>query len=1345
MSQERVTKIRWRPLVWLAAVALFLYVLFVLPFVLVRNDAFRAWILDEHINGGALPKDWSLRIGRVDRFDPGGLRMRNIRLEHRTPEGVRPWAELGRLSIDFQLAPLLRRRIRSPQLVLDSLVVRVDEPPPVFARAGSRAGTPGRGLQELPSIRVRQFALRRLDIRNAGGSVARGEVVLHDLKHLDGAVGAEIDTVRGEMPSESLLVALVGGRVRGQLPDHFTVQGVGLATQGLHSRIDATARLGGGNADSTLATLDWRIDQLRPARIPRLARYHLPIEDSDSLRGWARVFYASRRASAVLSVSGSVLGAPLDSLEARVAQRGDTLELQDLTLAHRAGAISAAGRVILDSLRVRGHVDFSGVDLTDPALRRWLPKPPRIQADGHVQGRGRLRGGKPDVAGEVAISRLILQDNPIPSIHVVGRLADDLLTIDSLRAGESRAGLLASGAFSLDDRAIRMHALLTNAPMDQWVGPWIHGVPFEGIADGEVTVGGNASSPWIRGRLRARDFQVAEVRCERIDVDSIAGGLVPKDLRAHLRGHGMNIYGVDLDTTMIDMTWTTTMRVGLEARKDSLVVTGDVDLVPAEPGFLTVESLDLEPGSLAPWSMTEKPRITWRKGASTIEGVRFESTEGLVTGDLAVGAGSASMTGSALVEELNLDFLRMLLGLPDSTMVGIVNARAQIGGTPLRPALQGTMEAHDLAVMTWPVGTLRTNFLLSESGAIRLDSLTAGRGEGYGRLRVPRLTLELPEPLPAFTKGLKDSLPALFDRTAMSGSVEVDGLALNRIIHTALAGMPVNGSNILAEPVDPMMTRIRTVRAGDNGNGVTLEKAVQGDVRLDVSFSGTAGRPEGTVRGSVGGLQVYQARADSVLFAGAYRNQSAVLDSLVWLRGGKASRATGNLPLIASLVPGRTALEPDRPLAFDAELPEIDLAVLSALSKQILDPSGILSGNIRLRGTPRKLWPEGALAIRDGGLRIPNREERLRAIQGDIVLDSMGVRIKSLSGAVGREGKIEADGWFRDLNHFELEGKVTNATAFESGLYRFTFDGDLSAYPIVSPLGSYPQVVGTVTVTEGAIIGDMAKAPLPPTSARRRPSPWHAEIDVQAPSNVRMSTAIASVDLGEGELHVSFIDPLLNVSGGIKVLGGRYRIFNNVFSITSGTVEFRDLGRGLEPILDIYADTQVSSPAVEGEAAQETNIKIHVTGPILDLKVEFSSDPARTEDEIVSLLVMGQLTNPSTGAVGIVDPSRQYLFTELVAQIESQISQLVLPLGNVSLQPGMSPGSAWKLNVRQTLLPQVSVAYSRELAQAAGEEVSLRYNLRGKLYLNAGLQRKLDAGQITDRYSLDLKLRFEYK
>jgi hypothetical protein len=1347
MAAKGRGRIRLRPLAWLSGIAIFLYVLFVAPFALIRHDSFRAWVLGKGVDARILPKDWFLRIDHVDRFDPRGLRMRGIRLEHHTPEGVLTWAELSALSIDLQPAPLLRRRILAPRVRLDSLSIRVDQPPPSFSRTGGGEPTGVRSPSKIPSIQVGRLSIRRLDLRNASGLVARGEVEVHGLSHRNDEIAAEIDTLGAEFPAETLGVSLRGGRLRGTLPEHFALQDVGLVSRGLVSRLDATGRVSAGR-DSTLAMANLRIDRLVPSRVTPLRRFRIPFGTADSLRGYARISYASGKTSAVISLAGSLLGAPLDSLDLRAAQHGDTLDLESLAVGHRAGGLLAAGQVILDTLRLRGWLDVTGLDLGDPSFSTWLPKAPRTLIDGHLEGRARLKPGPAEVFGEGSFSRILIRQRPLPPVQFTGRLEQNRVTIDSLDVGDPGAGLRAAGTCMLPDGPLDIRARLSGFPLELYAGPWVPGVPFQGTVGGDAVVSGTLRAPTLRARLDARDFRVVDVLCQRISIDSLTGGLAPIDLVGRIQGQGMNIYGVDVDTAMIDVAWNKTMRVTAEVRRDSLRAVTVVDLVPADPGSLLVEQLDFEPGSLAPWSMTEKARISWDQGSSTIERVRFESTEGLVTGDLVVGRGGGSMRGDVQVEELNLDYVRQLLGLPDSAMVGIAEVDAVIGGKPLSPAIRASLAARNIHAGGWPVGDLRAGLTLEEGGGILVDTLRAGRGGGNGAIRIPRLAVHLPEPLPAFLKGTKDSLAYLFDRTEIEGRIEVDELGLNRILRSALAGAPANGGGILAEPVDPMMTRIRTLRPGDETAGVTLDKAVRGDLKLDIDLGGTAGKPRGKLQGMVRGLHVYQASADSVVFAAAYAPQFAVLDSLVWWKDGNASRAHGRLPLVASLVPGRTKIPKNEPLAFEADLPEIDLAILSALSKQILDPSGILSGSIRVLGTPGRPWPDGSLAIRDGGMRIPNREERLRGIAGDFTLDSTGVRIATLKGGIGKEGKFEVGGWFRDLTHFELDGKITNATAFESGLYHFNFNADLSAYPVVSSLGSYPQIVGSVNVQEGAIIGDMAKAPLPPTSVKRKRSPWHAEIDVRAPGDIRMSTAIASVDLGEGDLHVSYIDPLINVSGGIKVLGGRYRIFNNVFTISSGTVEFRDLGRGLEPILDIYADTQVPLPPNQDEAAQDLTVKIHLTGPVLDLKVEFSSEPVRPEDEIVSLLVMGQLKNPTTGSVGIVDPSRQYLFTELVAQIESQISQLVLPLGNVSVQPGLSPGAAWKINVRQTLLPQVSVAYSRELAQTAGEQYSLRYNLKGKLYLNAGLERRvLDQvqGSLVDRYSLDLKLRFEYK
>ncbi|MBD3161521.1 MAG: hypothetical protein GF346_04855, partial [Candidatus Eisenbacteria bacterium] len=540
--------------------------------------------------------------------------------------------------------------------------------------------------------------------------------------------------------------------------------------------------------------------------------------------------------------------------------------------------------------------------------------------------------------------------------------------------------------------------------------------------------------------------------------------------------------------------------------------------------------------------------------------------------------------------------------------------------------------------------------------------------------------------------------------------------------------------------------RIRVVRPGDPPTPQGIAERIGGALAFDARLGGTGAIPEAVVHARIDDLHLYRARADSVIGLVRVRPDALVLERLDWLREGNASRAEGSYPIRLSLVPGRTRVDPQGPVRLDADLPEIDLGIVRAISRDIVDPEGTLSGRVALRGTPERTWPEGTVTIREGGMRIPNREERLREIEARITLDSSGVVIEEARGRVGEDGRIEARGTFRDLASFDLEAEVRDAVVFETGLYHFTADGDFRAFPVEEDEEQVPLIVGTVEVQEGAIVGDLAKAPAPPSGSVREPSPWRAEIDIFAPGNIRLQTAVASVDLGEAEnLHVSFDDPRLNISGGIQVLGGRYRVFNNIFTIRSGSVEFRDTGRGVvEPILDVYAETQVRVWTADQQEAETETIEIHVTGPVTELNLDFASESDRSTEEIIALLSIGRLRD-ETGGIGVTSSSRDYLLTEAVSQIESQISQLIGPLQNVTVLPGEEPGGAWQLNVRQTILPQVSLAYTRELASTAGQEVSVQYNLGGQLYLNAAVETRQEEGAPAERYSLDLKLRFEYR
>ncbi len=1331
-----------RVLPWAGGIALVLFVLLVLPFLLVRDAAVRAWLLNMSLHRDLFAPEWSMTIDSVNRFNPAYLEMKGIHIVHHEPGGDHAWASLGTIKVGWNPRHLLRRRLWAERIVLDSLVVHTEVPAPRF-RVVSKGEQKVRVTPKLPWLRLGSFELSRVTISGDGGPIATGSIAMGRLEHHDRSIHGEFDETRLLYVPDSISVRLSGGTIDGVLLDRFTLEGMEISAPGLSSRLGGEAVIPAPGGLPRIVAL-WEVASMRPLEIPPMSRLRFPFARGDSLRGTVRVEYRPPILSAQLDLDGEILGGQLERLDLEASRSGDTLKVGHLIVRHRAGNVDGWGGIRFRDRGIEGRLGFDGVDLGDASLARWLPRAPSTRIDGAVQGTASLVKGNESAKLSGEINRLDVRGTPLGPVRFSGDLADALLTLDSLVVGPRGAGLWGAGSWATGTGQLGGSATLDNLPLERYVAPFLP-VSIAGAFDGQVEVRGNVHAPNLTGWLDGYGFRILDVNADHIRGDSLAGLLAPIGISGRVRMQGIDLYGAKVDSADFRVAWEKTLRVQARASVDSLVAEAMVDVTPVDPGFLLIESFQVRPGSQPAWDGDGECRVFWNKGTARIENLALASSDGEIRARLDVGKGGNPLAAEIRISEFDLRLARELLGLPDSALAGHLDLEASFGGSTKAPSGLVRIVGREMVAARWPIGDLEVDASLDGGGTIRVDSLIAGGGEGRGRVRATGLEIVAPVPLPEFLSSLHNPAALLLRRTALAGHVRIDDLSVGRIVKTGLESVPGGGKNLFIESADPMTGRIRTVRPGQNGGVTSLASVVGGAVSLDLNISGSAASPRVKAIGSIRALRLYQARADSLLFSATYAPQTLTLDSLVWHQGNQVDHATGEMPLILSLGKGISRVPLDRPLRLDAELPDIDLAVLGLVSRDILDPAGTLSGSISLRGTPKRIWPEGSLAIRDGGLRIPKREEKLHSIQGVFTLDSSGVQIRSLQGRLGKDGRLNVTGWWRDLSHFNLEAKVQQATFFETGFYHVTADGDLNAFPVASAVGSYPLIVGTVDVREGAIIGDLAKQPLPPAGALLRRSPWRAEIDVNAPGNLRMSTAIASVDLGEGQdIHVSFQDPVINVSGRIQVLGGRYRVFNNVFTITSGTVEFRDTGRLPEPILDVNAETRVNDRTIPGEAAQEVLVKIHATGPVLALNIEFSSEPSRSQSEIVELLSLGRLNDPTVGSFGAKDPSRQYLFTEVVSQIESQLANRIAGLESFQLLPGNTPGEAWKVSVRRTLLPQVSVAYSRELTGTANQEVNVRYNLRGQFYLNADVERLMNQGTPTDRYSLDLRMRFEY-
>jgi len=347
------------------------------------------------------------------------------------------------------------------------------------------------------------------------------------------------------------------------------------------------------------------------------------------------------------------------------------------------------------------------------------------------------------------------------------------------------------------------------------------------------------------------------------------------------------------------------------------------------------------------------------------------------------------------------------------------------------------------------------------------------------------------------------------------------------------------------------------------------------------------------------------------------------------------------------------------------------------------------------------------------------------------------------TGRLNQDGKLRVGGLIRGLEDFDLTARVEEAPVFETGNYRFLAEGDLAARPAPDGDTLRPRLSGTLRVLEGLITQDLAK---PPPTRQPPYTPWLIDLTVKAPGNFRLNQPAMTVDLGEGEMRVTFRWPYWNLAGEIDVQGGRYRIFNRTLRITSGTVRFEDTGKGPDPYFDIQAETEVTGPD-----DKVVPVTLHVTGyparKELEVALSSSGNAAYTEAELIELMSLGQLTSREFGTFGQADPTTQALSSELVGQVERQLVSQLPWADRIQLEGQLNDPASLRFSVRPIVQPQWSVGYSQGLSATDDREVSLRYRLSDLLFLNAQVEhRQHQSGEPVpiDAYSLDLRFRVEY-
>ncbi len=531
-------------------------------------------------------------------------------------------------------------------------------------------------------------------------------------------------------------------------------------------------------------------------------------------------------------------------------------------------------------------------------------------------------------------------------------------------------------------------------------------------------------------------------------------------------------------------------------------------------------------------------------------------------------------------------------------------------------SFSGTAHVRNLDLGVWlpalgytvPVGG-RVDADAALAGPLRNPDIrtTASLRDGsFGTIPVRRLHIEAVSTLHRTTLQSADvSLPGV-DLTA-SGSF---GLGLRAPVQLALhatsANLAVLGARFL--PTAPSVT---------------------GSAEADVRIDGTRANPR-----IAGGFDVEGASARGVAVPRAL-GQFSLHGRDVVLSGVEVNFAKGGLELAGSL-PFQIAplgFGPSRaPVALQGELRGIDLSDFAPLLPSGSQLTGALGGTVAIEGTAGAPRVAGAVQLTDGTLRTPEETVPLEAISAQLALAGSTATLERLHAQAGG-GTLDASGsaTLPSLDRATAGAPFSLAlTAHRLTLNSPTYGGGQldGRLTLTRAAGTRPVIGGAATLSEATIpfsalllsgAGANVPAALPSLGL---------DFAVAAGRNVRVRSA--NVDLGvRGRVALGGTLGAPQLRGRFVSTGGTLTYFNTVFRLVDGAVRFTP-DAGLIPTLDAAATTHVidPDPNTVRNAAGTADVTLNITGPVTNLSIQLSSQPAYDREQILGLL----LGAPALGA-----------------------------------------------------------------------------------------------------------------
>ncbi len=979
-----------------------------------------------------------------------------------------------------------------------------------------------------------------------------------------------------------------------------------------------------------------------------------------------------------------------------------------------------------------------GIELAQQAaLRESLPPGPLKLA---LDGNGDAQGG--ELTGSVQAAGMALDLRPLAAKFDAGQLQLDGTAIGV--AGRVSAQLEAAGQWPLQTGAEAGALRLRWSALE--------------YAENEPPLRSESGELALRGDAEAFEFSLDA---------NVARNELSGQLKASGEGSAERLSGVQLS---------------LDSNAGQALLAGDYQFAPMLAAF-QVDLSELKPELFAPdWPglidlqaqlrVTEAESIRLRADIARLggqlrggelsgQGEVVWVAESWPNGQLSLGWGGNQLDYSREAEQsgrLNIDARNLALGAPQ------LDGRLQLDlQVPQRLAdwaeLQGQADATDLKLPGLEVGQLRARrdggsstpivvrgdaLRLGERKLDRIDLRLVPQQSGDWQVSLegagPRLSAALEAQVSAVEQGWQGSvsqldaeyrpLPPLSLRESAGWQLLDGALTLQRSCFAVEEGeLCLTAQSLLAEgadrpdlqldleleqldlqPLGRMAPELNVGVLGELSGAMRVAVAAQGDVAV----SGELAAPN--LRLSVPAMDGERVERQLALTI----NADPQVDGMQAMRVLLASELGGDLALSAQ--GDLSANPPDWLLSLQANA--LNLALADGFSPELVEPKGLLSGELQARWYDGQLAPEGQLQLREVGAELPSAGIKLSALELALTASEQGLITVQGGGQLG-EGRFDLSGSLPldPQADASLQLKGENMLVANLPIVRLTASPDLQierskgrvtakgSVTIPSALIDLARFEPTVKASSDVVVVDDAPADTGP------PLNLYADLRVIVGDKVRLKGFGLDGRLS-GDLSLRERPGKLATGRGELDVTGSYRAYGQDLQIQRGKLLFTG-GPVANPGLDLLALREL--PRVKAG--------VRVVGAADDPQLTLYSDPPMDQAEALSYLVLGRPLNSASGddgaqlgaaaaALGSVGgsliASKLGAGTGLEVGVESSSD-----LGGAALTVGRFLTPELYFGVGQSLFESISVAILRyrlssswELEGISGREFKAGVNYR---------------------------------